>query len=161
MYEYMITQTREACQVKHGDLSNKVRPSLLIVFEGLIGVLPDENKAAFDKAVKHDRWWHAISYYTLDPQVMSKMLDLIWHKQMNLEIVTFLSENAAIAIAERMDQENIPVASVWDCTPDRLSRLLSYLPRIAKVYDPDKSRAFKYGSRGMYVTNHNQVGGEF
>lgn len=149
--------------MKHGNLSNKVMPSLVIVFEGAVGVLPEEKIKDYHKLVARNRWWEAIDLFELSFPYMNKMLDLTWNKGYNLELVTWMSfdtehHDAALRIAERMDVENVPVYSVWASTPDQLARSLPYLPRIARVYDPDPAHVFTYGGKGVVLINPNQLG---
>lgn len=149
--------------MKHGNLSNRVMPSIVIVFEGLVGLLPEDMTKDYHKAVGRDRWWQAVDLFQLSRPVLSKMLDLVWNKGMNLEICTWMGhgteyDEAALRIAERMDFENVPVYSVWSSEPDKLARQLPYLPRIARVYDPDPAHVFTYGGKGVYITDYNQLG---
>lgn len=149
--------------MQHGNLSNQVMPSIVIVFEGSVGLLPEDKLKDYNKAVSRNRWWEAVDLFQLSRPYLSKFLDLVWNKGFNLEICTWMGhgteyDDAALRISERFDFENVPVYSVWSSTPDRLARESSYLPRIARIYDPEIGHAFKYGGKGVYLTDPNQLG---
>ena len=144
--------------MQRGDLSNKVLPSLVIVFEGAIGTLREGNVADFDEALGKDRIRMAMTYFDLDPNYLRIMLDLVWRRGFNIHLVTWMGEDAAEYITELMDEENIPVAEVIRSSPDKMARELIYRPDIIRLYDPDPDHAFKYGGKGVYLTNPNQLG---
>lgn len=144
--------------MQRGDLSNRVSPSLVIVFEGAIGILKDEDKDKYAKAVYRNRWKAAIDLYYLDELYLHKITDLIWRQGFNIEVCTWLGDDAAPMIGDRLDEENIPVSAVWASTPAKLSRQLAHLPRIMCVYDPDPSHVFTYGSKGVLLTSPHQLG---
>src|ERR1044071_6442856 len=119
--------------MKNGNLSNRVMPSIVIVFEGAVGLLPEDKIKDYHKAVSKGRWWQAVDLFELSPKYLTKLLDLFWNKGYNVEIVTLMSDDteykeAALRIEERMDAENVPVHSVWTSTPEKLARSLPYLP---------------------------------
>jgi hypothetical protein len=132
-------------------------PRLLIVFEGAIGVLPVDKQAAFDKAVRKRRWWEAIDLYELNELILSKILDLHWRLDINITVVTWMGEDAELAISMRLDDEGIPVGTM-SSSPNRLARELAYRPDIMAVYDPDPAHVFTYGGKGVVLTDANQIG---
>lgn len=145
------------------DLSNRMMPRLVVVFEGAVGVVPDEKAKDYHKIISRRKvsdmdWWHAIKCYDLNNLILSKILDLHWRKDINVSVVTWLGEGAALAISERLDDEGIP-AGVFASTPVKLARELVYRPDIIAVYDPDPDHVFTYPSgRGVILTDANQIG---
>lgn len=140
------------------DLSNRMLPRLVVVFEGAVGILPSDKHKDFDKAVKKNRWQDAIELYELNDLILSKILDLHWRKNINVEIVTWLGAGAAYAIQEVLDEEGIP-ALVYSSTPVKLAREMVYRPDIVAVYDPDPGHVFTYPSgKGVIITDANQIG---
>lgn len=144
--------------MQHGDLSSHVVPSIVIVFEGAVATVAADDQAAFDKHADKGDWVKAVDLFALNPRMLDKINHLIWFKEMNIEICTWYPDEAAFFIGELMDQENIPVKSVWSSEPDKLARQLIHLPRIARIYDPDPAHVFKYGGKGVHLTDVNQIG---
>lgn len=144
--------------MKHGDLSNQPSPRIVVVFEGAIGILPKENEKKYHKAVNKKHWTEAVGYYELQELMLRKILDLTWRQNFNVQIVTWMGEEAANAIKQVLDEENIPVRGVFSSTPSRLSRDLAYNPDIMAVYDPDPDHRFTYGSKGVVLLDPFQIG---
>lgn len=144
--------------MKHGDLSNKTAPKLVVVFEGAVAILPHENEKHFEKFVKKNDWWSAINCYELQDLMMRKLLDLTYRENFNVIMMTWMGKEAAEAIDALMDEENIPVHQVSYSTPERLARDLSYNPDIIAVYDPDRDHQMTYGAKGVYLVDPFQIG---
>ncbi len=144
--------------MEKGNLSNKVSPSLVVIFEGAIGILKEEDLDAFLKACAEENWAKAVDLFYLHELYLRKLNDLAWRANFNVEICTWMGDEMAFFIRERLDRENVIVASVWSSTPASLARQLAYLPRIACVYDPEPAHVFTFGSKGVVLTNPNQIG---
>ena len=160
---YSIAGPVIPCQVLErkmlkGDLSNKMLPRLVVVFEGAVGVVPDDRRKSYFKLCQKKRWQQAINCYELNDLMLSKLLDLRWRQDVNVNLVTWLGDEAAVAIQDRMDEEGIPVGGCFASTPSRLSRELAYAPDIIAVYDPDPDHIFTFGSKGIILTDVNQIG---
>jgi hypothetical protein len=145
--------------VQKGDLSNRPSPRLVVVFEGAIGwfALP-EHEQEFTKLAAKGKMALAVRWYTLDEAYLRKILDLAWRKNFNINLVTWLGDEAAVSIEDLMDKENIPIRGVFASSPQRLARDLPYNPDIIKVYDPDPKNTLLYGSWGVYLKSPNQIG---
>jgi hypothetical protein len=133
-------------------------PRLVVVFEGAVGIVPDDQRKLYAKLCQKNKWWQAIDCYELNGHMLSKLLDLRWRLDINVNLVTWLGDEAAEAIQERMDDEGIPVGGCFASTPSRLTRELAYAPDIVAVYDPDPDHVFTYGSKGVVLTDANQIG---
>jgi hypothetical protein len=144
--------------MKNNDLSNKMLPRIVVVFEGKLGVLPKENEKACAKAFNKKHYDEALGYYELDELMMRKLLDLRYRQDINVSIVTWLGDDMAVAISELMDEEGIPIGECFASTPSRLARELAYNPDIVTVYDPDDDHRFTYGSKGVVLVDANQLG---
>lgn len=144
--------------MKHGDLSAEVAPRIVIVFEGIVGILPDPNDKKYLKAINKKLWAEAIRCWKLDGRVLGLLWHLTANKSLNIEVCTWLGPDMAEAIRDLLDEANVPVRDVWSSTPAKLSRELAYLPDIIKVYDPDPNHVFTYGGKGEYVTTVSQIG---
>lgn len=144
--------------MQHGDLSNVVTPRIVIVFEGAVGFLMNEYDKKYLKALKRERWWEAISYWKLNNQMLGRLWYLFAKKSVTLDVCTWMGEGMAEAIADLLNDNNIPVQSVWASTPDRLARELAYIPDISLIYDPDPDHVFTFGGKGRLLTDVNQIG---
>lgn len=145
--------------MRHGDLSNKPSPRLVIVFEGAVATIPVERTELAHKMEKKGDWEGLITRcYELNDLMLRKILDLTWRENFNVQIVTWMGEKAAIAIKQLLDEENIPVQGIFHSTPSRLSRDLAYNPDIMAVYDPDPDHRFTYGSKGVFLVDPLQIG---
>jgi hypothetical protein len=144
--------------MKGGTLSNEVSPRHVIVFEGGIAVLPVQKRAEFDKEVSKDRWWKAIRLFEYRTSVINQIERVIRTMNANIEVCTWMGEDAALAIEDELDDLHVPVRSVWASTPFELAKALAYLPDIAAIYDPDPDHVLTYGSRGVLLTEARQIG---
>ncbi len=144
--------------MKNGDLSNTPTPRLVAVFEGLTATLSPDAMPLYDKYVRKNQWWNAVELYLLNELVLRKILDLVWRHNFNINLVTWMPEDAAVAITETMDDQNIPVRGCFSSSPEILARQLPYNPDIIKVYHAQTELALTFGSRGEYVRDINQIG---
>lgn len=144
--------------MRFGQLDNTPSPRIVIVFEGAIGRVPEEREKDYAKAVARGRWFEAISCFDLSDIMLRKLLDISWRLNLNVNVVTWLGEEAAIAIEFLLERENIPVRGCFASTPLRLARDLPYNPDIVAVYDPDPAHVFTYGSKGILLEDPNQIG---
>ena len=149
--------------MRGGDLSNKVSPRHVVVFEGGLAVLPADNIPLFEKAMKRKRYFEAITYWDWKAYMLNQIERLIRRTDINIEVCTWIGadlEHAdfALAIENALDRMNVPVRSVWSSTPDELAKMLPHLPDIACIYDPEPSHILKFGSRGVILTSPSQIG---
>lgn len=144
--------------MRGNDLSNKVSPRHVIVFEGGLATLPLEREKDFQKSCKRRRLWEAISYWQWNHLMLAQIERIVRNMDVNIEVCTWMTEDMAFAIGEELDKMNIPVRSVWASSPFKLAQDLAYLPDIAAIYDPDPEHVLTYGRRGVYLTNPSQIG---
>lgn len=130
--------------MQFGDLSNRVAPRILIVFEGGL-TYPDED-------------YSNILKIKLNPKVVDRILYLTFRKDINIEIVTWMDEDTADDISELLARNNLPVKGCYNHSPSLLARELSHRIDIICVYDPDPEHVLLFGSRGMLLTDANQIG---
>lgn len=135
-----------------GDISNQVVPRLVIVFENLLGILP--NKTAEAKAasfLKFKRWNRAVNVFEINEALARRIWDVTWRFDFSVDVITYVSEEFAEAVEKRLEREDIPVRSVWYTEPQVLARKLAYMPQVACVYDPNPHHQFTYGSKGRIL----------
>jgi hypothetical protein len=149
--------------MKGNDLSNKVSPRHVIVFEGGLATLDPENIRNFNKEYKARQYWKALRWWDWNPLMLAQIERIVRTTDINIEVCTWTGydleyHDFALAIAEQLDDMNIPVRSVWASSPVDLAKALVYIPDIAYIYDPDPSHLLTFGSRGVHLTNPSQIG---
>lgn len=149
--------------MKGNDLSNKMSPRHVIIFEGGLASLPLDHVSDYEKSYKRKRYWEAVKYWQWNTQMLGQIERVVRTADINIEVCTWIGydleyHDFALAIAEKLDNMNIPVRSVWASSPSDLAKHLAYLPDIACIYDPDPSHVLTFGSRGVYLTSPNQIG---
>lgn len=142
-----------------GDISNAVAPRVLFVFEGLIGRPPVGNQAIKAKVSrKLHRWTNVVDAWDLDETMVKQMWDLVWRRNVQFDVVTFLYEESfAVALWKRLDGLGLPVSRVlWFDSPQHLARSLVYMPDVRTVFTADRSNAMAYGKVGRLVVDRSQ-----
>lgn len=141
--------------MRNGDLSNKVEPRCLLIFENALGYITD------NKVWKKQ---HAKSRYNLEKcwelndLVCRRLLWLFHRTDLRVELVTFLGDSFAESLGDWLDTEGIPVSAVWSTTIPQLARNIAYMPDLLMVYDPEPTRWLTWGSKGCYITEPTQIG---
>jgi hypothetical protein len=137
--------------MEKGDLSNRVEPRLVIVFETLIASFTNVSRGKFDLALRKGQWKKALQQVEINELVAKNILDLVYRKNFTIDIVTFIDPDFADALEEFLEDEAIPFGHVNFTTVERLSRQIAYRPDIAAIFDGDPNHAFTYGAKGKYV----------
>jgi hypothetical protein len=141
--------------VKHGDISNDVAPSIVIVWENLLGLLPSPADRAKESAARRmRRWKSAVNAYTLNEVLAKHMWDLTWRANKTLDVLTYLGDDFREALEDRIDRENLPVRHVYGYSPAQLAREIAYMRDLEAIFDPDPSRRFTYGGKGRIIDPH-------
>lgn len=139
--------------MQHGDISNEVAPRLVVVFEGLLGLLPDartRGKEALARKMK--RWKAAANTYEINELLAKHIWDTVWRHHYSVDVCTYLGEEMAEAIEERLDAEQLPVGRVFATEPQLLARKIALMPDVAAIFDPSTSHRFTYGSKGRVMS---------
>jgi hypothetical protein len=141
--------------VKDGDISNQISPRLLIVWEGLLALPPDEeDKSRFGAWIDARRYGKTraiVDAFRLNEEMAKHIWDITWRKGFSVDVVTFMGHQYLPAIERWIDRHDLPVGHVTDDTPDTLARRLAYMPHVAAVYDHDPARRFTYGGKGRLM----------
>ena len=141
-----------------GDLSNRVEPRLLVVFEGLLGIHADARaRAKYSMAMKIHRYGTAIRTFTLNEQLQKVIWDVTWRYDYAVDVVTFLDERLADPLIEYLDEQGLPVGRVWYSDKMLLARSLNYRPDVAGVFYPDQADRFTFGGKGYATDPRNPV----
>jgi hypothetical protein len=134
---------------------------MVVVFEGLLGLLPDVKARTTEQAYRRaHRWQRAVNAYEINELMAKHIWDVVWRFHYSVDICTYLGDDMADAITERLDRENLPVGNVFATQPNLLARRIALMPNIAAIYDPDPAHRFTYGSKGRFLspTNPNLMG---
>lgn len=134
-----------------GDISADFQPTLLVVWEGLLGLPPE-------KKHRKPRWKPGrnsaeaeIARYDMN----SLLLAAIRHSHYPVEVVTFLGPQYITPIEKRLEERHALVRRVWYTSPEILARI--HLEGwVAAIYDPDPRRAtLTYGTLGRHLLPAN------
>lgn len=156
----MIAWHPEDDKLEHGNLANRSVPRLVVVFENALGYLPDDRRAEWRKLSKAGRWDDVAGLFELDHLMLRKITWLSFHKSMTIDVVTFCGPAAFARALERLfDREHVPVSIVSASHPERLARQTSFEPDIVAIYDGNADHRLVYGPKGVYLTDHRQLGG--
>jgi hypothetical protein len=142
--------------MEHGDLSNKVSPRVLLVFENAIGFCADRKR--FDRELGRGHWDRACACWDFNELILRQILWLFHKKDVRTEVVTFQPPGFADELAQRFEEIDLPIHRVWSTTPESLGRQIAYMPDLACVYDPEPSRWLMYGSKGRFLQHAAQLG---
>jgi len=138
--------------VRRGELSNEVLPRLFIVFEGLVGILPDTKAKTLESvARKRKKWAQAVDYYLLNTgSTVRGMRDLYWRHRFRVDVITFIDPAFVIPVQNKLDSHNLRFGDVHFYDRGTLLDDLTYDPSIIRVLDPDPMRSLAWGGKGSY-----------
>lgn len=139
--------------MKKGELSNTVLPRVYIVFEGLVGIIPDTKSKALEAlARKRKQWDKAVNQYVLNEPTKQGARDLYWRYNFRIDILTFHGADFADAVRNKLDQKNLLFGDVVAYEEQELMYELTYDRSILAVLDPAEERMLRWGSKGKYCT---------
>lgn len=139
--------------MRKGELSSETLPRAYVVFENLIGLLPDaKTKAAEFAARKLKKWDQAAAYYQINIDTSQGMRDLYWRRNFRVDVITFIDPAFVSAIRDRLDSRNLLFGDVHYYDKEMLLADLTYDPAIIAVLDPDPSRILTWGRKGRYCS---------
>lgn len=143
-----------------GDISNAVRPRVLLVFEGALGFIDGPAVDEFNARAKESLWGTAWEQWTLNPMMAHKIWDVVKRQAIQVSIVTLLipqefCDAAADGLQTLVDAHGLPISEVIASPVNRLVRELPFMPDVAAVYDANAETAGMYGRKGVLLTNIN------
>lgn len=142
--------------MKGNDLGNAVAPRDVLVFEGLLGVIPDPKVARLEvKFRAKKKWVEAVACYDINELLARKIWDMVWRYSLEVDLLTYHPPGFATELEKRMENENLPLRRVWSEEPNVLARRLATMPDIRTVYDPFPDHRFLYGGKGRIITPEN------
>lgn len=140
--------------MRRGELSNEVLPRVYLVFEGLLGILPDTKTKTLELlARKRKKYKEAASYYQLNIPTSGGMRDLYWRHRFRVDVITFIDPAFVSPVRNRLDSKNLLFGDVhYYSGPQELAMDMVYDQSILGVLDPDPKNALAYGSKGRYCS---------
>ena len=134
-----------------GDLSNQVPLRVYVVFEGLLGIIPDAKSRALEKlARKRKKWDQAAGYYELNVPTSRGIRDLYRRHNYRVDVITFIDPLFVDAVRSKLDGRNLLFGDVHYYSMEELLSELTYDPWIISVLDPDPNHLLTYGSKGRF-----------
>jgi hypothetical protein len=146
--------------MQHGDLSNRLPPRWLIVFEGVIGTLPSPvDQGRFELCRRTRQYRAMVRSFVIDSHTAKVLWDLTWRQDYKFDVATFLpGKKAREHVTDWLDEHNVPAANVRAYgSPTELGKRLAFLPDVYQVVHASPSDRFTYGNRGMLVTEGWQL----
>lgn len=148
--------------MRGNDLSSRVLPRDVLVWEGLLGLLPDVKiRAQEARYRKKEKWAEAVACYEINELLARKVWDLVGRLTMELELLTYHGPEFAGALESRIEREALPFSRVWSEQPNRLDRSLALQMDIRTIYHADAEHRFLYGGKGRVLnptTAHYYLG---
>jgi hypothetical protein len=144
--------------MERGNISNEVSPRLVIAFEGMLGLLPDKPDSRVVELMRRQfgsksaQVKRAINSYTINEQLAHVIWDTTWRYKYSVDVVTYLGEEFAEALTERLDTEGLPIGRVWADDPKKLARRIAHMPDVAAIFDNENHLMF--GSKGRTLPAH-------
>lgn len=138
--------------MEKGDISNRLPPRWLIVFEGVIGTLTPRGRIEHDFYAKARMWKRAVGAFELDDHTSKVLWDMVWRRDYKFDVVTFLPAKCAVHVEAWLEDRNVPVSNVRAyAEPAALGKQLAYLPDVYAVVHAESSNRFTYGDRGTLI----------
>ena len=135
-----------------GDLSNELVPRVALVFENLVGVLPNASQVARFNAYRQIRSWkRAVGVFRVNEPLARQMWHVTWHLHHQLEVVTYLHPDAVEPVEVWIDEHDLPVHRVWYDDPNKLARRIATMPDLAAIFDPDPQHQLRFGRKGRII----------
>lgn len=143
--------------MERGDLSNRLPPRWLFVYEGVIGRVPVEKRRQYDIYVKLRQYRRAAGCFVTEAHVQKVIWDLVWRRDFRFDVVTFLGDDMADALEKKLTGESLPFSNLWAVDEAELAARLAYMPDVVYVVHGDPSRRLAYGNRGLLVTDPERL----
>lgn len=142
--------------MKGNDLANEVVPRDLLVFEGLLGLIPNEKVARAEAKFRaKGKWAKALACYETHEMLGRKVWDMAWRYSVEIDLITFLGRPFAFELEKRMENENMPFRRIWSEEPNILARRLATMPEVRTIYTPFPNQQLLFGSKGRYIQPGN------
>jgi len=147
--------------MKGNDLSSAPVPRIALVFEGALAWPPGDKPDAkeFTRLMQRGQWEAASKLMEFNERMETVIWDRSWRCSMTIDLITYAGPDRwAEAVAHRVAEHELPVHSIWATTPNLLARKLPFMYDLVRIYDPYPQHQLKFGGKGVYLTDPNQLG---
>ena len=145
--------------MEHGDLTVVNRPTIVVVLEGVLcGISMDEDSTRLTNRLRSrlgmkpssdpGMYKHAITWW---PIPLKRLATMIRGYDVDIDVVTFMSQEIADEAAEFFNDIGLHIATVSYQDFDRWVQTLPFQV-IQQVIDSNQSRLDRYGQLGRSVT---------
>lgn len=136
-----------------GDIDNTVVPRLVLVWEHLLGLLPDQRaEAKVRNRLRFKRWQSACDVFVINEPLAHRIWDVTWRMNYSVDLITFIGPEFAEVVAKRIESEDLPIGHVKYENETQLARKLAHMPYVAAIYTPNPQHQFTFGAKGRVVS---------
>lgn len=130
-------------------------PEVYIVWEHLVGLPgPRYTDTRFRRSLRWHRPGRALELFEETNGKVVAELWRLWQQDQPVAVVTFLHQSVAEHLAERLEEESVPVTRLVVSTPNDMARAIGLLPA-THIFHALPEHVLRYGPRGVYVHPHN------
>jgi|SRR6185437_5479253 len=140
----------------NGDLSNQAAPRIYVVFDKLIGKLP-EDSGNFYELIDDKKYKDALDLMIIDHLMFNRLAYLCNKKNINVYLVTWMGHGMAEAVEDFMSGMGILVRGCIASAPVSLAKLIIQDETVIGVYDPDPDHSLTYGTKGRVVKSERDL----
>ena len=146
-----------------GDISNEVRPRVILVFEGALGHISGPAVKEFNERAAAGLWGTAWEQWSLHEMMCRKIWDVVKRLAIQVSVATLLvpeefRDEAEAGLQTFLDAKGLPVSDVIALPAERLARELPFMPDVARVYDANPETWGMFGRKGVALRNVNDFG---
>lgn len=134
-----------------GDISNRVEPRLLVVFEGLIA-LPPDRQPLLRFARRTGKMKRMVESLQVNEKMARVINDTVWRHKYAVDVVTFLDPDFLPHVEKWLEHHALPVSNVIAADRTVLSREMVYRLDLVGIFSPEPRDALLFGSR-CYTVN--------
>lgn len=146
--------------MRNNDLDDSPVPRILLVFEGALGFLDAKDDDKFRKFMDGKYYDQAADLFTVNDLMVNQIWSVARYQSFTMDLLTYLGdEEWALALADRLKDEDLPMRRVIAIRPDVLARKLPTMPDVVRVYDPwPEHNGLFSPTVGRYITRADQFG---
>lgn len=137
--------------MKGGDISNRSSPRVVIVWENLIGQLPEQKYGKEARLVARKKWERALDLWVTNEQILHLVLDGWVRRDLNFDVLCTHPLGFAKHLNQRLEREGFPFGHMYNHSLMEFDQQLAYLPNVIAVFHGEENRPFLFGGRGQYL----------
>lgn len=135
--------------MEKGDISAEMPGRALVIFNELIGSIPQTRVVRTELLRAARRWKGVAEAYDINLAVRAKLHDLTWRQGLRVDCVLFDHEKVAEAMQNRFNRMNLAFANVYALEgPKELRDRLPYMPEVLWVIFGNPEWIYAFGPKG-------------